>query len=331
MTRYGGRESSRLARALDTPAATKTGDHAVDELVSLTQQLSRIRLDDRPDPAFRAETLQRVIALAEQRAATLERPAKHRRVTSWQLRAPAWGRRVAVAVAVLSVLFATTGLLTLASRQALPGDALYAVKRGAENVQLGLTWDRTERGFAHLHIAEARLDEVTELVAEPVALTAGVPGMPLAAGADTAESVVSTLADMDRQTAAGISLLTAAAVDRSDTATLEILPTWAQGQQNLLGALFEQMSQPAQDRAQASLALLVRVDERARMLGLALPCECLEDFGPADDLGPMPCESCSTVGPGQPGGTPTPTTPGAPTEGTPSQPVPSATRISPTS
>ncbi|MDQ3463890.1 MAG: DUF5667 domain-containing protein [Actinomycetota bacterium] len=333
MRRHTGRESARLARALDATASTRTRDTAVDELVSLTEKLSRIDLDldGRPDPVFRAETRQRMLALAEQRAAT-DRGATHRAPAEPRLHLPAWGRRVAVAVAVFCAVLATAGLLTLLSRDALPGDSLYAVKRGAEQVQLSLTWDRDERGFVLLQFAETRLDEVTALVQAPVALAAGVPGTPLAAGSDSADAVVATLAEMDRQTAAGISLLTTSAVDRSDEATLEILPTWAKGQQALLGALVTEMTQSEQDRARVSLTLLEQVEQRARLLELALPCECL-DNRPGDDLGPVPCESCQPVPGGRPGGSPTPTPPGpgAGPTGSPTQPVPSPTRISPTS
>ncbi|MBA2390777.1 MAG: hypothetical protein H0V67_11045 [Geodermatophilaceae bacterium] len=335
---HRARESTRFARALDPEdpqQAQRTAD-SVDELVSLTRRLSRIELDDRPAPAFRAETRQRMLALAEQRETPAGRePAGHRpgprTAASRRLPAPEWGRRFAIPLAVVCVVTATLGLLTLGSRDALPGDTLYAMKRAAEHVQLGLTWDRDERGFALLHFAETRLDEVTELVQAPGALAGGAPGVSLAAGAATDEAVLTTLAEMDQQTAAGISLLTAAAVERSDKATLDILPTWAAGQQRLLGALVDQMTRTEQDRARISLALLDNVDQRARMLGLNLPCDCLED-SPTDNLGPVPCDVCQP-GPGrEPGGsaTPSPTAPGREPSSTVTRPVPSPTRISPT-
>lgn len=334
MSWLGGRQSVRLARALSSAGRPTNGDTAVDELVHLTERLSRIDLGVGPDPTFRAETRQRMLALAEQRTATIQPQAAHRRLAPRRMQTPVWGRRVAVAVAVLSLVLATTGLLTIASRDALPGDTLYAMKRGAERAQLGLTWDRDERGFTLLRFAETRLDEVTELVANPGALAAGSPGTPLAAGADSHDAVVQTLAEMDRQTEAGVSLLTASAVDRSDEATLEILPAWAGGQQTLLGALVAQMTPPERNRAEVSLALLERVDQRARLLDQALPCECLDE-SPTDELGPTPCENCSTGPGGPPEGAPTPTatTPGTdPTGGgTATQPAPSPTRVSPTS
>lgn len=290
---HGGGESSRLARALDAGTASRADDAAVEELIGLTDRLSRVDARDRLDPEFRAVTRQRLIALAEQRAAGLEpahRPS--RAAGAHRYRSPVRGRGFAVAVAAMAVVLAAAGLLTLAARDALPGEALYAVKRGAEQVRLGMTWDRDERGFALLHLAETRLDEVTELVRQPGALAFGSPGIALAGGSETRETVVDTLAAMDRQTAAGIALLTTSAVDTDDEATLDILPTWANGQRDLLDALVAQMSAAEQDRAHDSMTLLERVDERARTLGLALQCDCVDA---TDELGPVPCESCLSV------------------------------------
>ncbi len=323
---HGGKESSRLARALDAGTSSRADDAAVEELIGLTDRLSRVDARDRLDPQFRAETRQRLIALAEQRAAGLA-PAHPtpRRAGAHRYQPQDWGRRFAVAVAVVAVVLATAGLLTLAATDALPGDTLYAVKRGAEQVQLGLTWDRDERGFALLHLAETRLDEVTELVSEPGALGFGPPGIPLAAGAEERETVVETLAEMDRQTTAGISLLTASAVDSADQATLDILPTWASGQRDLLDALVAQMSVPEQDRAHVSMTLLDRVDDRAQMLALALQCDCLDE---QDELGPVPCESCLSVPPERTGSSAslTPSSPATSTSrATSSESVPSPT------
>lgn len=326
MRRRGGTEAARLAHALEATAPPQTGDPSVDELLRLTERLSRVALDDGPTPEFRVRTRQRLLALAQREASAGDQRTRFT-VDDFRGMQSRWGRRLAFAVAALATILATAGLLTLASRDALPGDTLYAVKRGSEQVQIGLTWDPDERGFALLHFAETRLAEVTELVDQPAALVAGAPRTPVAAGADTHEAVVRTLAEMDRQTTAGVSLLTASAVQSSDEATLQILPTWAAGQQSLLDALWQRMSAPEQDRAEVSLALLERVDHRARMLEQGLPCNCLDET-PADELGPMPCPSCGS----EPDDSPTPTlTSPVPTSGTPSQPGPGPTGTSPTS
>lgn len=310
-----GRSATRLAAALDGQRAERPPDPDDRELLALADALAALRLDAPPDPDFMAATRSRLVALVTERAAVDDPvavrhapearvrsrgPAQHRRLV-----VAGWNQRLAAAVAVLAVLVATLGLLVIAARDALPGEALYAVKRGSERAQVGLTFDQSERGFVLLHQAERRLAEVTELLEEPAAglAAAGSPGVLLAAATDS--EIVDTLAAMDEQTAAGIALVTGSAVASEDEATLGIIPVWAEGQQSLLGDIVQEMSTIEQARAEASLALLERVGDRARSLGESLPCQCLDADGPSDDLGPVPCLDCAGVPPGDPpSGTP---------------------------
>lgn len=310
---FTDRPASRLADALAGHPTARPSEPDTRELMALADQLSTLRLAAAPDPAFRATTRAQLIALAERSEATATEPAGtrgHRRVrTPTRPVAAAWSRRLAGAMAALAVLVATLGVLTIVSRDALPGDSLYAVKRGSEQAQVALTFDESARGFVLLHQAERRLDEVTALLDAPgTALAGGRPGQPLAAGG-TDDDVIRTLTEMDEQTQAGIALLTGAAVAAEDEATLAVIPVWAEGQQGLLDALVPEMSAEERSRAESSLALLDRVGDRARSLGQSLPCECLDAQGPADELGPVPCGQCA--GPGDPA---TPT--GTPTDGT---------------
>ena len=319
-----GREANSLQRALEQGSPSHAPEQR--ELLDLAAELSSIELGEAPDPTFRAETRQRLLAMAEQHHAAAAPTSTTRRPAFLPVQARL--RRLSVAVAVVAALVAVVGLLNVASRDALPGDNLYAVKRGSEQVQLALTFDPQERGYAMLHHAETRLDEVTVLVRDPQAAAFASPGLPLAFAASAtpttllaaggsddladgvSDEVVETLADMDRQTQAGIALLTGTAVDAADQATLDVLPVWAAGQQDLLGGLVEQMTAQEQDRAQDSLALLDRVGDRARSLGESLPCQCL-DAEPTDELGPVPCVSCAEPSGTQPTGT-QPTSSGAP-------------------
>lgn len=309
---FAGRSAARLAAALDGQQAERPPDPEDRGLLAVADALSGLRLDAAPDPAFIAATRTRLVALAAERVAG-EEPATKRPVSATpapgrspvsshrhRLVVTAWSQRLAAAAAVLAVLVATLGLLVIASRDALPGDALYAVKRGSERAQVGLTFDPGERGFVLLHQAEQRLAEVSELLQEPASglAAAGSPGVPLAAATDV--EIVDTLAAMDEQTAAGIALLTGSAVASEDEATLGIIPVWAEGQQSLLNEIVPEMSTTEQARAEDSMALLDRVGERARSLGESLPCQCLEPDGPSDDLGPVPCLACAEGPPSDP-------------------------------
>ncbi len=338
MTWHGGSESARLARALDSGPGRRGSDPAVDELLDLTDRLSRVDTGVRLDPAFRTRTRQRLITLAELQAAG-HAPAAPRSplaaalrrsresIAARQLTGIIAGRRLAGIAAVLSLVIATAGVLALSAGNALPGDALYAVKRGTEQVRLSLTWDRGARGFVLLHFAETRLDEVGRLIHDPVTEATATPEMPLAAGKRPLQLISSTLSEMDRQTQSGIALLTAYAVARSDESVLNILPAWADGQRRKLDILVTRMSPAERDRADVSLTLLHRVDNRARMLSADLACDCLDT---TDELGPLPCVQC-TPAPGTPAGTP-----GAPVTATPNpagsaQPDPAESEPSPSS
>lgn len=311
------------------PDARPAGDD--DDLLALAADLSRLPDGPRPDSRFRAETRVRLMALAEQRSADLlatpssaGSPAEQRSAPSPAVRSAtarrregrhqlpslptAWSRRLAGVVAVLAVVVLALSLLTVVSRGALPGDNLYAVKRAAESVHVGLTLDDVDRGFVLLDQAERRLDEVAVLLGQPVSAagtglsrtTTATGGSVLADGpsepvlADgAARRIIETLTTMDQLTASGISLLTDSAVAADDIAALDIIPVWAEGQQGQLDGILDEFPAQAQAQAEASLQLLNRVGERARSLEQDLSCDC---EGPADDLGPVPCVDCTAPG-----------------------------------
>jgi hypothetical protein len=83
-------------------------------------------------------------------------------------------RPLAVTLAVLTIFFASTGLVR-ASSGALPGDGLYPVKRTWEGVQLLFTFDTMEREGLELEHENERLHEINELLAkgreEPVSFS----------------------------------------------------------------------------------------------------------------------------------------------------------------
>jgi hypothetical protein len=74
-------------------------------------------------------------------------------------------RRVAAVVAG-AVLVGGSATMAVASQSALPGDSLYPLKRGIENVHTDLTFDKSARGRLLLGDASTRLDEVAGLSRE---------------------------------------------------------------------------------------------------------------------------------------------------------------------
>ena len=80
-------------------------------------------------------------------------------------RRPVRERRLAAAVGGLAVVGATMSV-AVASQSALPGDALYPVKRAIESAQTGFSVDEREKGSHMLANASGRLDEISTLTRE---------------------------------------------------------------------------------------------------------------------------------------------------------------------
>jgi hypothetical protein len=120
-----------------------------------------------PDPAFVSALRDRLVAEAE---SVLVAAAAEREDTDERLRLrPTTPHRTRRRLAALVSGVALVGLSTtvaVASQSALPGDRLYSVKRGLENVHAELTFDRAARGRVLLDSASTRLDEAQQLSRE---------------------------------------------------------------------------------------------------------------------------------------------------------------------
>ena len=71
-------------------------------------------------------------------------------------------RRVGIALGAVAIIGATTSM-AVASQSAIPGDALYPVKRAIENTQTGFSVGDDAKGETILGNASGRLDEVDKL------------------------------------------------------------------------------------------------------------------------------------------------------------------------
>jgi hypothetical protein len=202
------------------------------------------------------------------------------------------GRLLVSAAAALCLLVALSGMSLVLARDALPGDALYGIKRSAESAQLGLTFGDEARGFKHLEFASARLDEIEELQAR----SGGT------AAAQDAGRYLTALQAFDDDAAAGARLLAGTATDRADN-QLATVQAWA-GQQR---DRFVAAALPAQAaaRAAASVALLDRIIGRMVALRSRLACQDVT-AATADELGPLPATGvCAPVArPAAPGSAP---------------------------
>jgi len=130
-----------------------------DELRPILEASTKAREMSPPGPSpeimrrNRAKLLQRAAEMREMKSA----PAR----AGWFTPLP----RAAVALTVLALIFASgTGLVRAASNT-LPGDNLYRVKRGWEDVTVFFTFDGQKREFLEVEHENERLDELHELFA----------------------------------------------------------------------------------------------------------------------------------------------------------------------
>lgn len=120
-------------------------------LIRVAGEVSQLEVPG-PEPAFKLRTRNLMLASAARRRAAT-RPAR-----GWFQR-PVF--RLATALA-LSLTLVGGGLIA-ASAQSLPGNPLYGVKRGAEQVQLALTLEPAANARLRLDVAHRRLVEAQQL------------------------------------------------------------------------------------------------------------------------------------------------------------------------
>ncbi|MFL6140806.1 MAG: DUF5667 domain-containing protein [Labedaea sp.] len=185
------------------------------------------------------------------------------------------GRFVIAAVALLALVLSLTGMSLLLARDALPGDALYGIKRTAEAASLGLTFGDEPKALKHLEFASARLTEI-ETLASRYPNPADAP----------AGGYLTALSDFDNDAAAGSRQLIALAT-RDDGRQLDALRAWAGQQANRLAALSSRLPDPAHTRQVVTLALLSRIAGRADDLLTRMQCYQITT-GSFDDIGALP-------------------------------------------
>jgi uncharacterized protein DUF5667 len=204
------------------------------------------------------------------------------------------GRFAIAAVAVLCLVFALGGMSLLLSRDALPGDALYGIKRSAEAASLGLAFGDEQKAFKHLEFASSRVTEM-----ETLAQRYGPGDSPVG-------GYLSALTDFDTDASAGSRQLIALTT-RQDGSLLSTLSSWARQQAGRLAAITDRMPDAARSREASSLALVDSIADRADALTARLPCEQITS-GNADDIGALPAATTCTRSGGPVTGSGTPST-----------------------
>ena len=137
-----------------TPIDEVPGDlRALVDMVGAMRELP----EPAPRPQFAAQLREQLMAEAQTTlapATPLALPPRRRGARE---------RRLTAAAAVFTLVGGTAGLAA-AAQQALPGEALYPIKRGIEDAQLSIQSDPEGRGRNYLDQAASRLEEAERLV-----------------------------------------------------------------------------------------------------------------------------------------------------------------------
>ncbi|CCH35309.1 DUF5667 domain-containing protein [Actinosynnema sp. NPDC047251] len=312
------RQREQFARAVD--ALPEQADPAFADELAVVALLRKAAVTSGPDEAAKARMRERVLNAS---------PPPTAKIDSIRPRSGARGRLAVALAAALCLVFSLAGMSLLLSRDALPGDALYGVKRTAESASLGLTFGEESKGYKRLEFAAARISEIETLVDRYRDSGGGPLGGHLTA-----------LTDFDADAAAGSRVLAAHGTGSdgtgSDERTLGSLREWATSQTTRLGDLRDRLPAEAATRSGTSLDLLGRIAQRAADLAARSRCATVTT-GEVDEVGPVPATGeCSAppIAPSpsatQPSGTSiavTPT-PAGPTTST-SAPAPTATAPAP--
>lgn len=144
--------------------AFNEGGAPLAELIVLTRRLQLEMEPGTPTRAYVAATRHRLMNVVQSRQRARERAAQAqaRRARRSRILRPA----MAIASVVLAVIMLFTGTgVVYASSQALPGDALYSVKRGIEAARLSLAMTENGRFDLLNEQLDERLEELRQLSA----------------------------------------------------------------------------------------------------------------------------------------------------------------------
>lgn len=161
------RRADEFNAMVDDPSSVPLHDaesRRVDELTSLVGLVTSLRATPPPEarPEFVSDLRTRLMLAAETALVPDTTAQVEARRQVQQRRRTTRERRLAVAVGGFALVTASASM-SVAAQSALPGDTLYPLKRGLENVHERVVRDAEDKGATMLANAEGRLDEVDEL------------------------------------------------------------------------------------------------------------------------------------------------------------------------
>lgn len=206
-----------------------------------------------------------------------------------------WGRRLALGGLAAGVALGTFGGVAAASTSAVPGDALYGMKRGLEDWQLNLAGSNAERGKLLLDQASRRMSEAQQLTEHQ---HAGDPLSP-----HLLDEVSRALTDMNTEGSQGRDLLKAIYAQDHALAPMQQLAAFADSQQQRLAEIEPKLDgrlDPQTGRVQ-NLLSGISADLAPLHLAAAAPGGAGGQGGPSGTAAPS---GATTSGTGTSGGQP---------------------------
>lgn len=195
------------------------------------------------------------------------------------------GRFAIAMAAAFCVLLVLSGMTLFLSRNALPGDPLYGVRRTVESATLGMTSGDEAKGLKHLEFAGNAIGDVETLVArypDPRNSPVG--------------DYLTAFASFDLDASAGTADLVGYATSHND-GVLSTLQDWASEQSNRIQQVRRSLPGQAVPASNDSLALLDRIVARAGAISARNACYTITSGG-TDDLGAVPATGPCDTAPG---------------------------------
>jgi hypothetical protein len=253
-------------------------DDELAQLVADAQLLRDMPISVEADPIFKRDLRSQLMATAQREGIGItaldEEPEPRARLSRPRARG-------AIVIGLAAGTLALSGV-SVASGEAIPGDALYGMKRSTERAQLALAGSDLTRGQLYLDFARTRLGEAYQV-------------------RDNQSGFVDALREMDIETQQGVRLLISTAIDKHDTTALDTIDGFVSNQRKLVAQMLDMSNGEAREKVTKSLALLTAVDQRAVAARSALACGAKASG--FDELGPMlgGCAITATSHPGQAG------------------------------
>lgn len=234
-------------QAMPQPAELRSDRRSAQlgELLALVTAL-REQPSPVPRPAYVANLREQLLAEARSAPAPTPSSAPTRPAPAIR-RTGSRERRLAAVAAALVAVGGTSGVAT-AAQSALPGETLYPVKRGLENVEVGVSFGDAGKGRDFLEAASSRLEEAGGLIA---------------GGDDGVTWVEPTISDFDDQATAGTDLLLRAFEEDRNPSTVAEVRTFTASSMETLQTLAAEAPATARDDLSAAAQTVERIDHHA--------------------------------------------------------------------